>query len=84
MRPLAIFPLGPVDLYGKVGVASLSYDLTTNGTTTNSSSTNPVYGLGIGFRLGSLGFRLQGDYFDTDTEIGKSLVMYSGIVTWTF
>lgn len=81
---LAILPLGPVDLYGKVGVANLSYDLTTNGATTNSSSTNPVYGLGIGFRLGSLGFRLQGDYFKTDNDIGNSLIMYSGIVTWTF
>lgn len=81
---LAILPLGPVDFYGKAGIATISYDLTVNGATTRYDSTNPVYGLGIGFRLWSLGFRLQADYFDPDKDVGESLVMYSGIVTWTF
>jgi hypothetical protein len=81
---LAILPLGPVDIYGKAGISALSYDLTQNGTTTTYDSTRPVYGLGLGFRLWSLGFRLQGDYFDTDKDVGESLLMYSAIVTWTF
>jgi hypothetical protein len=81
---LAILVVGPVDFYGKVGVSNLSYDLTTNGTSTTYDSTTPVYGLGIGLRLSSLGFRLQADYYDTNKNVGDSLVMYSGIVTWTF
>ena len=81
---LAILPLGPVDFYGKVGFANLSFDLTTGGTTTKLDSTSPVYGLGLGLRLGSLGLRLQADYLDPDQAVGKDLVTYSGIVTWTF
>jgi len=81
---LAILPLGPVDFYGKAGIANLSFDLTANGMTKKLDSTNPVYGLGIGFRLWSLGFRLQADYFYPDKDVGESLVTYSGIVTWTF
>jgi hypothetical protein len=81
---LAILPPRSGGLLRQGRRCQSGYDLTTNGTSTDSSSTKPVYGLGIGFRLGSLGFRLQGDYFDTDNDVGKSLIMYSGIVTWTF
>lgn len=81
---LAILPLGPVDLFAKVGAARLDFDVTMNGTTTKYSSTNPVYGVGLGFRLWSLGFRLQADYYDPEKDVGESLGTYSAIVTWTF
>jgi hypothetical protein len=81
---LAILVAGPVDFYGKVGFANLRYDLTANGTSTTYDSTTPVYGLGIGFRLMQLGFRLQVDNYDTKKDVGDNIMMYSGIVTWTF
>ncbi len=81
---LAILPIGPIDFYAKAGAAKLSFESTVSGTTTKNDSTNPMYGLGIGFRVPYVGVRLQADYLDTDKEVGKSLLMYSAIATFTF
>jgi len=57
---LLIFPLGPVDLYGKVGVLSWSLEASGFGTTSSTTGTDPFYGVGVGFRFGGVGIR--GEY----------------------
>lgn len=57
---LLIFPLGPVDFYGKVGVLSWSLDASGAGTTASTTSgTDPFYGLGIGFYVWKIGIRAE-------------------------
>jgi len=57
---LLIFPFGPLDFYGKVGVLSWSLDSNPSGNTTSRSGTDPFYGVGVGFRFGKVGIR--GEY----------------------
>jgi outer membrane immunogenic protein len=61
---LLILPLGPIDLFGKAGAIRLSSEKTIGGTTTSKTSTNGLYGAGIGFRLWKLGMRAEYEYFD--------------------
>src|SRR3954464_5189160 len=46
---LAILPLGPIDLYGKLGALSWISDTTIAGSTSSKSGTDTFYGLGVGF-----------------------------------
>jgi len=81
---LAILPIGPIDFYGKVGIARLSFKSTVGGTNIDVDSTTPVYGVGVGLRVVGLGVRLQADYFDTDKQVGDNMLVYSVIASWTF
>ncbi|MCI0505711.1 MAG: porin family protein [Gammaproteobacteria bacterium] len=55
--------IGPVDLFGKVGVFSWDSDLT-NGASVNEDGTDPVYGIGAGLSFGSISVRAEYEYFD--------------------
>jgi len=59
--------LGPIDLFGKVGVFSWDSDLTT-GTSVNEDGTDPVYGIGGGLSLGPVSVRLEYEYFDVGSD----------------
>jgi outer membrane immunogenic protein len=62
---LLIFPLGPVDLYGKAGVISWDSDIRTAGaTTTGRSGSDLFYGAGIGFNFGKLGIRAEYERYE--------------------
>ncbi|HJY76352.1 MAG TPA: outer membrane beta-barrel protein [Burkholderiales bacterium] len=61
---LAIFPLGPIDLYGKLGALSWSSDKTIGGSTASKTGSNAFYGVGVGLRLGALGLRAEYERFD--------------------
>jgi hypothetical protein len=58
---LVIFPITIFDLYGRLGLTSVSLDRTFNGATTSSSGTSEMYGLGVGVRLGKIGVRAEYD-----------------------
>ena len=57
---LLIFPLGPLDFYGKVGVLSWSLDSSVAGTSSSRTGTDPFYGVGVGFQIWKIGIR--GEY----------------------
>jgi hypothetical protein len=61
---LAIFPLGPVDLYGKLGALYWSSDKTIGGSTSSKTGSSAFYGVGVGLRLGALGLRAEYERFD--------------------
>jgi hypothetical protein len=68
---LLIFPLGPFDFYGKVGM--LSWSASGGGGT--SSGTDPFYGVGAGFNIWKIGIRAEYErYKIKDTD---SVQMYS-------
>src|SRR5262245_30616543 len=60
---LLMFPLGPIDLYGKGGAINWSQDITVGGSTSSRSGTDGFYGLGIGLNLGPLGLRAEYERF---------------------
>ena len=57
---LLIFPLGPLDFYGKVGVMSWSLDASGVGSSSSKTGTDPFYGVGVGFQIWKIGIR--GEY----------------------
>lgn len=61
---LVIVPITFVDLYGRLGAMSVKLDKTFNGTTTSSSGTSGMYGLGVGFRFWKVGVRAEYDRID--------------------
>lgn len=67
---LLIFPLGPIDLYGKAGVLSWKADVTPSGTGSSTSGSDPFYGVGVGFYIWKIGIRAEYERYnikDTDT-----------------
>jgi outer membrane immunogenic protein len=66
---LLIFPLGPIDLYGKAGVLSWKADVTPSGTGSSTSGSDPFYGVGVGFYIWKIGIRAEYEKYnikDTD------------------
>ena len=53
---LLIFPLGPIDLYGKVGLLSWKADSNFGA---SQSGTDPFYGVGAGFNIWKIGVRAE-------------------------
>lgn len=61
------FDLGPIGLFGKAGVVSWDTDLNTNDFDDESDSgSDPAYGIGAKFQLGSLALRAEYEMFDLD------------------
>lgn len=72
---LLIFPLGPIDLYGKAGMLSWSADTSVAGTTSSKTGTDPFYGVGIGFYIWKIGIRAE--YESYKIQDVDQLYMYS-------
>jgi len=56
---LLIFPIGPVDLYGKGGAYNWKSELSVGGSTSSRSGTDPFYGVGAGFYVWKIGIRAE-------------------------
>jgi hypothetical protein len=59
---LLIFPLGPIDLYGKVGMLHWTADVSGAGGS-STSGTDPYYGIGVGFYLWKIGIRAEAEQY---------------------
>jgi hypothetical protein len=77
---LLIFPLGPVDFFGKAGALYSSVDRNIGGTSSSRTSTSPVYGAGVGFRLGRFGVRAEYEYFDVSNLNRLQMFSVSGLI----
>jgi outer membrane protein with beta-barrel domain len=60
---LLIFPLGPLDFYGKVGILSWSFDSSVGGASSSKTGTDPFYGVGAGFQIWKIGIRGEYEYY---------------------
>ena len=56
---LLIFPVGPLDLYGKGGAYNWKSELSFAGTSDSRSGSDPFYGVGVGFYLWKVGIRAE-------------------------
>ena len=56
---LAIFPIGPIDLYGKLGIINGKAESHLGATSSSRSGTDGFYGAGVGFRIWKIGMRAE-------------------------
>jgi len=63
---MAALGLGPIDIYGKAGYLMWDADAIIDGTVSTDDGSDPGYGVGLRFSLGS--FQIRGEYevFDVD------------------
>jgi Outer membrane protein beta-barrel domain len=79
---LLIFPLGPLDLYGKVGTLAWSSDKNIGGASSTRTGTDAFYGAGVGFRVLKLGFRVEYERYDVPSA--DRVQMVSGSIVLQF
>jgi hypothetical protein len=79
---LGIVPLGPVELFGKLGVSRIDSKGNVGAVLFEDKATELAYGAGIQFRLGGLGLRAEYEKYDTDV-IGDLDLITVGL-TYTF
>lgn len=64
---VGLIPVGPVELYGKVGASRIETKVRVGTTPVDKdNATQFAYGAGIQFRLGSFGLRAEYEKYDTD------------------
>jgi hypothetical protein len=82
LSAVGFLPVGPVDLFARVGAVDWSADLSAEGFGRDSEDgTDFTYGVGAQFRVWSLGIRAEYEIFDfEDADVD----MLSIGVTWTF
>jgi outer membrane immunogenic protein len=81
------FELGPIGVFGKVGVVSWDAEATIEGIgSDDDSGTDPAYGVGARLSLGSIELRAEYELFDIDVDGAESsdLSMISAGLVWTF
>jgi len=81
LSAVGFLPIGPVDLFGKIGVIDWEADLSDGVDSFGADGTDVAYGLGAQFRLGSLALRGEYELFDFD---GVDVDLLSVGFTWTF
>ena len=81
---VGFLPIGPVDLFARVGAIDWSADLSAPGTGISGSEdgTDLAYGVGAQFRVWGLGIRAEYEVFDVEDV--DTVDMISVGVTWTF
>ncbi len=79
--------LGPLGVFAKAGVVSWDAEATIDGIgSDDDSGTDPAYGVGARFSIGSVEIRAEYELFDIDVESADSsdLSMLSAGLVWTF
>lgn len=83
LSALGFLPIGPVDLFARVGAIDWSADLSVPGIGSGSDDgTDFTYGVGAQFRVWSLSLRAEYEVFDISDA--DTVDMISASVTWTF
>lgn len=82
LSAVGFLPVGPVDLFARVGMIDWNADLSSPGLGSESDDgTDLTYGVGLQFRVWSLGIRAEYELFDIEDA---DVDMISLGVTWTF
>ena len=74
--------IGPVGVFGKVGVINWDADLSAEGESASDDGTDPAYGIGARLKFGSVEVRGEYELFDVDAADDVNLLSLSGV--WTF
>jgi OOP family OmpA-OmpF porin len=81
---VGFFTLGPVDVFGKLGLVKSDASVTVDGLgeVFEEDGTDPAYGFGVQFRLLSISVRAEYEIFDVDNV--DDLNLFSIGFTYTF
>lgn len=81
LSALAFLPVGPVDLFARVGMFKWDASLRTDFDSVSEDGSDFVWGGGVQFRVWSLSMRAEYELYDLD---GVDTQMFSLGATWTF
>ena len=82
LAAVGFLPIGPVDLFARVGAVDWSADISSPGFGSDSDDgTDLTYGVGAQFRVWSLSIRAEYEMFDIEDA---DVDMISLGITWTF
>jgi OOP family OmpA-OmpF porin len=83
---VGLLPVGPVDLFAKVGVVSWDADIRAAWSdltdSDSDSGTDAAYGIGVALRLGNISLRAEGEQFDIGNA--EDVYLFSVGATFTF
>ena len=84
LSAVGFLPVGPVDLFARVGAVNWDADVSVAGFDAGGSAdgTDFTYGAGVQFRVWSLGIRAEYEVFDISDADNVDLLSLG--VTWTF
>jgi len=75
-------PLGPIDLFGKVGRFSWDYKMVSALPTVNEEGTDSSFGIGGAVRVGPVGVRAEAEVFNIEPI--EKVVFFTAGVTYAF
>lgn len=83
---VGFWPIGPVDLFGRVGAVNWEAELedVTSGEDFTEDGTDLTYGVGAQFRVWGLSIRAEYERFEADLAKETTVDMVSLGLTWTF
>lgn len=76
------WPVGPLDLFVKVGAARIDADASVGGVSFSDKETEFAYGAGVQFNIGALGIRAEYEKFDTDLIGDLDVISLSAVFTF--
>jgi outer membrane immunogenic protein len=76
---LLIFPLGPLDLYGKAGLMSWRSERSEGASSSSGSGSDPFYGAGVGFYIWKIGIRAEYERFQVKDVDRVDMVSVSAL-----
>jgi hypothetical protein len=82
LSAVGFLPIGPVDVFARVGAINWNADLSAPGFSTSDDGTDLTYGVGAQFRIWSLSLRAEYEQFDVGAADNVDLISLG--VTWTF
>ncbi|NOQ88597.1 MAG: outer membrane beta-barrel protein [Gammaproteobacteria bacterium] len=77
---LAGLSFGPFGIFAKAGMISWDADSTFGSVTSSDSGTDPAYGVGARFAIGSFAVRAEYEVYDLDADL--DMVSVSGVFTF--
>ena len=77
---LAGLSFGPFGVFAKAGAISWDSDSTFGATSTSDSGTDPAYGVGARFAIGSFSVRAEYEVYDLDADL--DMLSVSGVFTF--
>jgi len=77
---LAGLSFGPFGVFAKAGVINWDSDSTFGTISSSDSGSDPAYGIGARFAIGSFAIRAEYEYYDVDTDL--DMVSVSGVFTF--
>jgi len=78
VEALGLYQISLIDLFGKVGAMFSSTDASVSGQSTDDTTTNFLWGIGVGAHFGPIGARVEWESIVVDGPTNLSMVSLSG------